>query len=147
FDHGGLFVIFAQPRLRQDLFLAHVVHGLRNGVSIESKIHADNWGFLSILSSLRIESDFGEEINVLEHDTQLSRFLRKTVRDARYNATFNPMSGIEKNWKHILSNKFEKCVGGLIVPEDSRGRVLILPQISKKPEAIVTLLREVLPDI
>ena len=147
FDHGGLFVIFAQPSLRQDLFLAHVVHGLRNGVSIESKIHADNWGFLSILSSLRIESDFGEEINVLEHDTQLSRFLRKTVRDARYNATFNPTSGIEKNWKPILSNKFEKCVGGLIVPEDSRGRVLILPQISKKPEAIVTLLREVLPDI
>ena len=147
FDHGGLFVIFAQPSLRQDLFLAHVVHGLLNGVSIESKIHADNWSFLSILSYLRIESDFGEEINVLEHDTQLSRFLRKTVRAARYNATFNPMSGIEKNWKPILSNKFEKCVGGLIVPEDSSGRVLILPQISKKPEAIVTLLREVLPDI
>jgi hypothetical protein len=147
FDHGGLFVIFAQPSLRQDLFLAHVVHSLRNGMSIESEIHDDNWSFLSILSHLRIESDFGEEINVLEQDTPLSRFLRKTVRDARYNATFNPLSGIAKNWKPILSNKFEKCVGGLIVPEDSSGRVLILPQISKKPEAIVTLLREVLPDI
>lgn len=147
FDHGGLFVIFAQPRLRQDLFLAHVVLGSLNVGSTASKIHADNWGFLSILSSLRIESDFGKEINVLEHDTQLSRFLRGTIRNARYNATFNPLSGIEKNWKPILSNKFEKCVGGLIVPEDSKGRVLILPQISKKPEAIVTLLREVLPDI
>jgi hypothetical protein len=148
FDHGGLFVIFAQPSLRQDLALAHVSHSpFDQGLSIKSKINADNWSFLPILSSLRIESDFGQEINVLEQDTQLSRFLRKTVRDARYNATFNPMSGIEKNWKTILSNKFEKCVGGLIVPEDSRGRVLILPQISKKPNAIVTLLREVLPDI
>ena len=147
FDHGGLFVIFAQPSLRQDLFLAHVVHGLHNGVSTESKIHADNWSFLSILSHLRIESDFGEEINVLEQDTQLSRFLRKTVRDARYTATFNPTSGIEKNWIPILSNKFKKCIGGLIVPEESKGRVLILPQISKKPNAIITLLREVLPDL
>ena len=84
---------------------------------------------------------------MLEHDTLLSRFLRKTVRNARYTATFNPTSGIEKNWTPILSNKFKRCVGGLIVPEDSRGRVLILPQISKKPEAIVTLLREVLLDI
>jgi hypothetical protein len=39
------------------------------------------------------------------------------------------------------------CVGGLLVPEDSKGRVLILPQISKDAETIVTLLREVLPDI
>ena len=149
FDHGGLFVIFAQPSLRQDLALAHIYHSPINGrgLSIKSKINADNWSFLPILSYLVIEPDVGEEINVLEQDTQLSRFLRGTVRDARYTATFNPKSGIEKNWKPILSNKFEKCVGGLIVPEDSRGRVLILPQISKKPEAIVTLLREVLPDI
>ena len=51
---------------------------------------------------------------MLEQDTPLSRFLRKTVRDARYNATFNPTSGIEKNWKTILSNNFERCVGGLL---------------------------------
>lgn len=151
FGHGGLFVIFAQPRLRQDLVLANVYRSRMNyGVpelSKGSKINADNWSFLSILSYLVIDPDVGEEINVLEQDTPLSRFLRKTVRDARYNATFNPLSGIEKNWIPILSNKFEKCVGGLIVPEDSRGRVLILPQISKKPEAIVTILREVLPDL
>lgn len=46
-----------------------------------------------------------------------------------------------------MSNKFERCVGGLITPKDSKGRILILPQLSKKAEAIVTLLREVLPDV
>ena len=152
FDHGGLFVIFAQPRLRQDLVLTHVYHSrLHYGVpelSTESKINADNWSFLSILSDLVIESDVGEEINVLEHDSQLSRFLWKTTRNAKYNATFNPTSRIEKNWIPTLSSdKFERCVGGLLVPEDSKGRVLILPQISKDAETIVTLLREVLPDI
>ena len=152
FDHGGLFVIFAQSRLYQDLVLASVYRSrLHYGVpelSTESKINADNWSFLSILSDLVIESDVGVEINVLEHDSQLSRFLWKTTRNAKYNATFNPTSRIEKNWIPTLSsNKFERCVGGLLVPEDSKGRVLILPQISKDAETIVTLLREVLPDI
>ena len=153
FDYGGLFVIFAQSRLYQDLVLAHVYRSRFNyGVSelsTGSKINADNWSFLSILSYLVVESsDVGVEINVLEHDSQLSRFLWKTTRNAKYNATFNPTSRIEKNWIPTLSsNKFERCVGGLLVPEDSKGRVLILPQISKDAETIVTLLREVLPDI
>jgi hypothetical protein len=136
FDHGGLFVIFAQSRLYQDLVLASVYRSrLHYGVpelSTESKINADNWSFLSILSDLVIESDVGVEINVLEHDSQLSRFLWKTTRNAKYNATFNPTSRIEKNWIPILSsNKFERCVGGLLVPEDSKGRVLILPKPKK----------------
>ena len=115
---------------------------------IGSKINADNWSFLSNLHPeyFEIKSDFGEEISVPNYDSQLLRFFRETARNARYTATFNPRYE-KKNWIPILSNKFERCVGGLIVPEDSKGRVLILPQISKKPEAIVTLLREVLPDI
>jgi hypothetical protein len=153
FDHGGLFVIFAQPRLRQDLVLTHVYHSrLHYGVpelSTESKINADNWSFLSILSPgyFEIKSDSGEEISVPGYDSQLFHFLRETVRNARYTATFNPRYEMKKNWIPILSNKFAGFVGGLVKPEDSKGRVLILPQISKKPEAIVTLLREVLPDI
>jgi hypothetical protein len=143
FDHGGLFVIFAQPRLYQKFVWAHVLGMLE----VDREIHADNWSFLSILSYLKIESDVGEEISVPEYDSQLFRFLRKTVRDARYTAIFNPTPRIEKNWIPILSNKFERCVGGLVKPKDSKGRVLILPQISKKSEAIVTLLREILPDI
>lgn len=145
FDHGGLFVIFAQPRLYQKFVWAHVLRMLE----VDREIHADNWAFLSILSPgyFEIKPDSGEEVCVPEYDSQLFRFLRRTVRNARYTATFNPTPRIEKNWIPILSNKFERCVGGLLVPEDSKGRVLILPQISKKPEAIITLLREVLPDI
>ena len=146
FDQGGLFVIFAQSRLRQDLVLGKAPYG---NLEISSKINADNWSFLSILSPgyFEIKSDSGEEISVPGYDSQLFHFLRKTIRDARYTATFNPTPRIVKNWIPILSNKFAEFVGGLVKPEDSKGRVLILPQISKKPEAIVTLLREVLPDI
>ncbi len=145
FDYGGLFVIFAQPRLRPDMVWGEISYGK---FKIGSKIYADNWSFLSKLypGYFEIKSDFGEEISVPNYDSQLLRFFRETARNARYTATFNPRYE-KKNWIPILSNKFERCVGGLIVSEDSKGRVLILPQLSKKPEAIVTLLREVLPDI
>ena len=114
---------------------------------IGSKINADNWSFLSILSHLKIELNFGEEIIVPNHNHRLFRFLRRTIRDVGYTTAFKPTPIIEKSWIPILSNKFTGFVGGLVKPEDSKGRVLILPQISEKPEAIITLLREILPDI
>ena len=42
--HGGIFVIFAQPRLTQDLFWAKIK---LNQLRIEDKINWDNWSFLS----------------------------------------------------------------------------------------------------
>jgi len=146
-DHGGMFVIFAQPRLYQKLvWAAKSVIGF---IADDQEIQADNWSFLSIVSPsyFGIQSDFGEEISVPDYNYQLFRFLRKTIRDTKYTATFKPTHRIEGSWIPILSNKFERCVGGLLAPEDSKGRVLILPQISKDTKAIVTLLREVLPDI
>jgi hypothetical protein len=70
-------------------------------------------------------------------------------RDARYTATLKPTTPtLKKSWIPIAEGKFEECVvGGLLAPEDSKGRVLILPQISKDADTIVTLLREVLPDM
>ena len=145
--YGGFFIIFAQPRLLQKLVWAKI--GYR-GFEIHSESPADNWSFLSILSrnNLKIELDFGKEINVPGYDHPIFHFLRKNTADAEYTATFSPTSRIEKKWISILTNKFGKSVGGLIVlGEDSKGRILILPQISKKSEGILTLLREVLPDV
>ncbi|GFO96736.1 uncharacterized protein ig2599ANME_0926 [groundwater metagenome] len=117
-------------------------------LDIESEMsNLDNWSFLSILSKLDIISDFGNEINVPNNDHQIFHFLRKNIKDAKYLATIKPKYISEKSWLCILNNKFGECVGGIILPEDSKGRILILPQISNKPEAIVTLIREVLPDI
>lgn len=145
-DHGGLFVIFAQPRLSQDIIWASIGHGR---LDEHSKIDADNWSFLSILSSdyLEIDSDFGEEIKVPNYDQAIFRFLRNHTKGARYTATVNPTFELEDVWTSILNNKFERCVGGLISLKISKGRILVLPQLSKKADAIVTLLREVLPDI
>jgi len=146
FHHGGLFIIFAEERLYQKLVWAKNPYG---NFHIDSELHFDNWSFLSTLSSenLEIESDFGEEINIPNYDFPIFRFLIRIIRGARYTATFNPTYKIRSNWLAVANNKFGSCVGGLIVPDNCKGRILILPQISKKPEAIVTLLNEILPDI
>jgi len=156
FHHGGLFVIFAQPRLHQDLVWARFIHvgSVFESFEIGQAIQADNWSFLSILSpeDLGIEPDFGEEISVpsyADYDHPFLRFLRETIRGARYMATFKPTSNrMKRDWTPVSSSKFETRVGGVIQPEeDSKGYVLILPQISKEPDTIVALLREVLPEI
>lgn len=145
-DHGGLFVIFAKPRISQEIVWAKNRYGV---FDIDRRIDVDNWSFLSILSSdnLRIHSDYGQEINVPNYNEEIFRFLRKFIKGAIYEATFNSTYRLQDNWVPILNNKYERCVGGLIAPKDSKGRLLILPQLSNKAEAIVTLLREVLSDI
>jgi hypothetical protein len=142
--HGGLFVIFAQPLLSQELSWARVVYG---NLKFDAKIPADNWSFLSLLHNVQIESDFGEEILVPNYDDQVFHFLRKHAKEAEYAATLRPSYAIRDTWIPILFNKFHECIGGLITPKESKGRILILPQLSNKPEAILALLREVLPGI
>lgn len=142
-NYGGVFVIFAHHHLSQNMVLARV---LFRSLEIKSEIDATNWSFLSILNNLRINPDIGIEINVPNGGHQIFHFLRRYIKDAKYNATFDPIY-LEKNWTTLLNNKFDKCIGGLIVQKDSKGLILILPQLSNKSESIVTLLREVLPDI
>lgn len=146
FNHGGLFVIFAQPRLPENLVWARVSGG---ELDIEREIPADIWSFLSNLSpdNLEIQIDSGEEIRVPDYDEPIFHFLQKNTKDAKYTATFSPTYRINKIWMPIAYSKFDKCVGGLIAAEQAKGRILILPQIAKKPQVILTLLCEVLPDI
>ena len=145
--HGGFFVIFAQPRLFPDISLGQVsTYGY---LEIQREINVDNWSFLSILSHeyLEIRADSGHEINVPEDDYQIFHFFRKIIINAKYEATFEPTFRFRDNWIPILKNKFGGCVGGFIVPENSKGRILILPQLLKKNEIIITLLREIIPEI
>jgi hypothetical protein len=145
FQHGGLFVIFAQPRLLQNLVFARVEDPY--GLVEKTTIKYDNWSFLSILSRLNVEADYGKEIHMIDYDSdfQLFGLLRKLIGDFNYNATF-PYLEKENWWVPILNNKYKRNVGGLIYQKDSLGRILILPQTSKKVEVVVALLQGVLQD-
>ncbi|MDP2898010.1 MAG: hypothetical protein Q8Q12_15860 [bacterium] len=145
--HGGLFVVFAQPRSTPNLVRARVQHGQ---LDTRDDVRPDNWSFLSILSprDLEITSDIGEEIEVPEEDYELFRFLRTAIPGATYTATFKlACYDAREHWTPLCWNKFGQCVGGLFKPEDSKGRLLIFPQLSRKAESVVHFLREVLPEI
>lgn len=146
FKHGGFFVIFAQPRLFQEL--VYGCAGYR-GLDIKHRISKDNWSFLSTLSSfhLQIDSDYGEEIEPPKGVDQISSFLRKYVQKAFFYARFNPVPRLEKQWKSLLFNKYGDCVGGLLTAEEHKGRVLLLPQVVDKSEVLLELLRNILPNM
>jgi len=152
-EYGGLFIIFAQPRLQQELVEARV-HPAYGDLDTRSELRHDNWSFLSILSSynLTIEPDHGEEISLPDYSSkfpdEIIRFLQANTQDAKYTAVFKSDHIPEKNrWIPLLNSKFADCVGGVIFSKDSKGCILILPQISRKDQAIVALLSKVLPDI
>ena len=94
----------------------------------------------------------GKEISLpgypSEFPDEIIRFLQANIQDAKYTAVFKSGHIPEKNrWIPLLNSKFGDCVGGVILSKDSKGCILILPQISRKDQAIVALLSKVLPAI
>jgi len=146
FNHGGVFVVLAKPRLLQDLVLGRI-----DGYSLdaEEKIDADNWSFLSVLSKddFEIERDYGREITVSGQAEGYQNFFQELLDGADFMATIAPTYRTSDQWLPLFSSKFGACVGGMIVREEGKGRVLILPQVRDKPKTVVALLRELLPAI
>jgi hypothetical protein len=149
FNHGGLFVIFAEPRLTQEMILAKL-RSYDNSLEREEKIEEDNWSFLSILSNkrIRIELESGFEMTIDNCEGNLKQFLKEKIKNAHFRATFQPTYyDYEKSWNQIVLNKYGNSVGQLFAPQDHQARILILPQIEKNIETITKLVKEVLPEI
>lgn len=146
--YGGLFVIFAQSRGR-NVYWGRETYD--KSVSIDTNVHIDNWSFLSVFSpeNFDIKSDNGTEIIPVDFDHPLPHFLRRNLDGASFEATFKPDYGIKENWIPLLKNKYDEVVGGLYAPENSRGRILVLPQlsVSVKVKRVIELLNNVLPEI
>lgn len=147
-NHGGFFIIFAQPIITQKIINAKLdYHG---HFEDSSPINANNWSFLSFFSSrnFKIITDYGKEIYVNNKiDHSLIPFLHNNIKDSRFAVSFSIGNLLKEKWLSLLINKYGKCVGGLYVPKSKKGRILILPQMSNKEEVVITLLREFIPEI
>jgi len=137
FIEGGFFIIFAQPRLIQNLVKGRFMqlHGLRQFVS--EPIYADNWSFLPFLSpqNLKIESLTGEEIFLRD-----SPITGNVFDGAKYTTIIKEFTYQDMTFEPIFWNKFDNCVGGVISYNNTKGKVIILPQIANKADGIVELL-------
>lgn len=145
-EHGGFFVIFAQPRIKQKTIWARSID---YGLDEESEIKADNWSFLSIFEpyNFEINYDSGKEMTVPEFDNVLLNLLRKNIKNSFYSTIFKPSPTSKSYSAPSILSKYNDWVGCIIDPPNSKGRILILPQIYNKTEIVVSLLNEIIPEI
>lgn len=143
--HDGLFVVFAQPRLFQSIYLGKMQ---LKQLQTEEYVDTDNWSFLSILSDfLEIKEDYGTEIFLQEQRLKEFYFIKEALKDAQFTATIKFKYHYANNFKAILKNKYGDDIGGIFFKEESKGRIVILPQITKKSEVVVSLINEFLPTL
>ncbi|HEY1137669.1 MAG TPA: hypothetical protein VGE64_09280 [Xanthomonadaceae bacterium] len=143
---GGVFVIFADTKSEQELVIAR---SRRGGLYGEQRLNRDNWGFLSVLSDLQVDSDYGEEIEVIKSDSELVRLLASHIGDASFNCSFRGVSHINGKWISLAKNKYGAEVAGVIAPfeERKRGLIFIFPEIKNKVRFLSGLFKDVLPEV
>jgi hypothetical protein len=152
---GGVFVLFADARHRQNMVLAAVTTDGFRDFCVREAIEEDNWSILSVLSQhhLKVESDYGTEIKVTEGLGLLTSFLRRHLEGATFSATLHPLYPLTQKWNGpiffpLATSKFGGTVAGVLLPrEKGEGFVLILPQLEDKEGAVVDLIQTVLPEI
>lgn len=144
-EHGGVFVMFADYRHEQDLFWGHYEPGY--GFVNNFELPFDNWSFLEHLRAdcLDVAPDQGKKISVIEADFPLRTVLSKYVGDAHFLCTLQGTTG--EWWYPIAENKYGASVAGVLIPQNSKGFMLILPQLRDKSGFLSALLREALPEI
>lgn len=145
-DHGGTFVVFAQPRIDQDL---HFTTLWQKDFSNQTSIHYDNWSFLSVLDNLGVEPRHGREMSVALEDAPAVSGMKKFLQDGRYAATITPNRQVAGEWTDLFKDKYDRTIGGVLVRKASRGNgmVWVLPQISDKAGIITHLFEELMPAV
>jgi len=129
-NSGGVFVVFAQPHLYQNICLARKQF---DQLKIVKYIDTDNWSFLSILSNRTvIKEDYGNEVFLQDPKLKEFCFIKEALKDAQFTATIKFDYGYANDFTTILKNKYGDNIGGIFCQEESKGTIVILPQITKK---------------
>ncbi len=147
FNHGGIFIIFAEGRSTIELTRGSI--GAYNIVEGKTVTYT-NWDFLTLMGSqsLRIEPDYGQEITILPTDEVLASLLNRFLADMRFSCNLgkSPYFPSSCEWLPLMKNKYGAVVSAAIFNRDSKGWVFIFPEISNKGEFLLGLLRDILPN-
>ncbi len=150
---GGVFVIFAEAKLRQPIVLA--AENRFRQLDVNRDIDEDNWSILTLLSQiyLNVCTDHGTEILVSEGSNLLIRFLDRHLKGSTFSATLHPYyplteEGYGPIFLPLATSKFGDIVAAVLLPrKNGKGLVLILPQLEDKQAAILDLIQTVFPEI
>ena len=158
-ESGGVFVVFAQPRLRQELIFTTARFGM---LDHGQPIPFDNWSFLPLLNreNLKVSGDHGTETHIQESVDFLDNFLRSHQPSLEFMVTLTPTfhmtnEGYWIEYFPLIENKYAQNIGGIVLGkqpkktnvEPKKGRILILPQVKDKVRAVYELITVVLPEL
>lgn len=143
FANGGAFVVFADEKINQQIVFASKRH---NSLEDSHDLPYDNWSFLSAIEHFDINSDQGSEVD-FDRTDPLGALLSEYSENCRFTCTIDPGYPHHDNWVTIGTSKFGAAVAGYFIDPESKGCVLVLPQIRAKTQLLVKLLQDFLPSV
>ncbi len=145
--HGGVFIIFAEQRAQQEFVWGHITY---KELTKKNTLLCDNWSFLSIFESDKIEfkADHGYEITATAKKSILMNTIAEHLNPAEFACTLNPFAyELRSFWEPLAANKYGVPVAGVIAPDGKQrqGWVFLLPRLSDRTHFLVKFISEVLP--
>jgi hypothetical protein len=145
YNHGGVFVCFIAPRIEDNFFFVSEEWEIGQH---QGRTPLTSWDFLTVLGSVIVSHDRGEEI-LAEPISEKVPGLKRALEAGTFTCTMEPEYQIEDRWVPLAKNKYGQTVAAVIGPEkDSEQKALfLLPRISGRPQFLQRLVEEALPRV
>lgn len=139
-DHGGNFIIFADPQETIEY------HSWSRNKGIQGKISLHNWSFLSLFTqnNFQTQKRFGKEVVIHEKSPLSENFLKKYISDVEYKCCFSSPRNFKQGIIPILKNKYQEIVAG-IIPVNEKGKIFIFPHFTEKGQFLEDFIFDILP--
>ncbi|MBN1804425.1 MAG: hypothetical protein JW837_04180 [Sedimentisphaerales bacterium] len=146
-NHGGIFVIFAEPRES----LTYYNPDNRE----DTQLYTDNWCFLSCLNESHIKfiHDNGHEVQIEDAEEDIIKsVLAKHIKEIEFSCILErDYETNEENWITLANNKFGQIISAAIfINTENEKRpswVLIFPHMKDKAGFLLELIENALPAI
>jgi hypothetical protein len=133
--HGGIFIVFAAAIEKNDYYYGSISRARQFGA-------ISNWTFLEELQHLEVQNHYGWEITFDPTFSRLTTPLLRAQEGAEYYCIMSPDYYREDHWIPLAKNKYDEDVAGMLVYEQPKGCIVILPQMPAIHSIILELLED-----
>lgn len=147
YDHGGVFVVFADEQVYARYLLASNDYGGLDRYESQ-EVRASNWDLISALNDLAVTSDHGQEIDLTDNGFAEQLGIGTFLRSATFSCTVKPHTRISNRWATLATSKYGEPVSGLLAPhpEEGGGWIFVLPRVDRRADLVQQLVEDVLPN-
>lgn len=145
-SNGGIFIVFAEPFLKQEIYSAE--KNSWKEWQLKSELEINIWSFLPFFEKemIIINDSSGDELFNAEKPNHWTPILTKYLKNAHYAATIHKSFRFNGELLPILFNKYKEPIG-CILATNTNSFMVILPHLRNKGELLVELFSSLLPEI